>query len=114
MTTNAEDFAAALEAARVTSGLSFKRLERLLWARLGEYAPTYETLRRIHRGEVDPEKVDMVILLAIASVYRTPASGLSPIVAQRLNEMRDLVNESRWMFNYANQDELPGLNPAAA
>lgn len=86
-------FAAALEDAR--NGLSFKKLERALWQRLGDYAPTDETLRRYHRGDIHPAKADLVIILTIAQVYNVAASGVSPIIAQRLEEMRDLVTQSR-------------------
>lgn len=94
-------FAAALEDAR--GGLSFKKLERALWQRLGDYAPTDETLRRYHRGDIHPTKADLVIVLTIAQVYDVAASSLSPVIAGRLEEMRELVASSRWCSAFPGQ-----------
>lgn len=109
-----EPFPAALEEARTLKGLSFKKLERLLWQRLGpHYTPSDEKLRALHRDGVDPERVDLVLVLAIARIYGVPASSLDPVIARRLTEVRELVTESRWIIGPVSP-YLPGMAPTAA
>jgi hypothetical protein len=105
----AEEFATALEAARDEAGaLSYKKVERALWDRLGAYAPTDETLRRYHRGRVEPEAADPLVVLVLAEVYDKPVRELSPTVADRLEGVRDLVATFLWI-----SDSLISTRPQA-
>lgn len=75
---------------------SYRALARTLYDMLGEYAPTDESLRRMHVGRVSPTKVDVVILGAIAEVYGCKVEDFSKLAAGRAKSARDLLRRNAW------------------
>jgi hypothetical protein len=96
---DARSFGAALSEARLAAGKpSYKQVERRVVEALGTYAPTDETIRNYHNGEVAPEKADLVLTCLLAEIYGARLGELSATVAQRMKVARDvLVRSSAWV-----------------
>lgn len=94
-TTTAAEFASALEAARSAKGLSYKEVERAVFLLLGPMAPGQEWLRQWHVGKMPPERADLLVCAALADVYGTTLSELSPIVAERYGAVSDLLKRAK-------------------
>jgi hypothetical protein len=90
-----------LEAARqgLQPAPSFRALERRLVTRIGEYAPSSETLRRWHRPQTTEQDVDLVILTCLAEVYGTTVRELSESAANLLSDLG--MNASGWLSGMA-------------
>jgi len=88
---DAGSFGAALRVAKERSGLSYGRLERQVVEVLGQAAPVGETLRQYHLGSVPPERADVVLVCALASIYGESVDSLSPTVADRARRASDLI-----------------------
>lgn len=99
----------AIAEARATAGSpSFDLIHDGLYARLGPYAPTSETIRVWHGGvKATPskpkpakpptaEKVDLIVLAALADFYDADMSGWHPVVADRLEVTKALIFRSRY------------------
>lgn len=81
-----------LELRRVRAGRpSYRSLSRTLYDMLGSYAPTDESIRRLHTGKVTPEAVDLVILAALCEVYECAISDVSQVAAKRSRTASDLL-----------------------
>lgn len=84
-----------LEARRIAAGEpSFKKLSQRLYNVLGEYTPTDETIRRLHRGDprtATPDRVDLVLLAAICDQYGCTIRDVSEVAVDRLRMLSDLV-----------------------
>jgi hypothetical protein len=89
---NAQRLGERMERRRQRAGSpSYRSLARTLYDMLGVYAPTDESLRRLHVGRVSPEKADVVILAAIAEVYGCKVADFSASAADRAKAARDLL-----------------------
>lgn len=91
----AETLGQRLEALRVKNGEpSFAKLSQRLYLTLGEYTPTAETLRRLHRGDprtASPERVDLVLLCALVDHYGAKVRDVSEIAAARGLTIRETM-----------------------
>lgn len=95
--------AARLAAARHGKPLSFSKLERLVYDRLGTYAPSDEKLRVWHTpGGLDPEKADLLVIAALADVYGvTDLATLHPTLNERLPDVKALLSKIRCFWTAA-------------
>lgn len=75
-------------------GLSFPRLGRLVYERIGAYAPNDETLRAWGKGTANPEKIDPIVVAAMADVFGCSVADLSVIAAQTLRRVNDLLDRT--------------------
>lgn len=89
---NAISLGGLLEASRTAAGSpSYRNLERQLVMMLGEYAPSSETIRRLHAGKISPEQVDLVILAALCEIYGCTIKDVSATASARSKSARDLL-----------------------
>lgn len=72
------------------SGLSWKRVARLVQNSLGLYAPSDETLRTWAGGKVNPERMDPVVVTAIADVFGCTVADISTTAARVLRRLEHL------------------------
>lgn len=82
-----------LTKARDDSGLSLRLAERKLWLLLGDGAPSHETLRRYHNGEVGPTDVKIDTMIGLAAVYDVSLDELSPTVGDRSRRLVELAEQ---------------------
>lgn len=66
---------------------SFRQIERRMVTRIGEHAPSSETLRRWHRPTTDEHEVDLFILVVLAELYGTKVANLSESAADLLSDL---------------------------
>lgn len=90
MKTHAE-LAQGLDAQRKATGLSFNRLGQLAYELLGAYCPTTETLRTYHDPERIPERVDLVVVSALAEIYGVKVRDLSASTFEDVKRVSDLL-----------------------
>ena len=64
-------------------GLSYKDVDRAVFSLLGPMAPGQEWLRQWHVGKMPPERADLIVCAALAHVYDTTLTALSPVIADR-------------------------------
>lgn len=78
--------------ARESAGLSLvEARDRLRDSIPRRYVPSVKTLSRIENGETPEDKVDGIVIVALARMYEKPISELSRVVADELEIVRDLV-----------------------
>lgn len=81
-------FGKRLLAAREAAGLRLDNAAVFAQMELqSSFGPSRETIRRYEIGEVDEDRADMVIVAALARVYKTPMDKLSPLLAARMNHV---------------------------
>ncbi len=98
MTIDPQELGAALDMAR--DGMSFKKVERALWTKLGAYAPSDETLRRYHRGQFNAERVDIILVSALCDIYKVKLKDIAPDLLSVSKGFSDLLKA-----NYAYMKE---------
>lgn len=85
---NTTAFGKRLLAAREAAGLRLDNAAVFAQMELqSSFGPSRETIRRYEIGEVDEDRADMVIVAALARVYKTPMDKLSPLLAARMNHV---------------------------
>lgn len=77
---------------------SYRTMEHAARERMGNYAPASETIRAYHAGEVRPDRADLVLCCFLADYYGVRLSALHPVLAQRLNDARDLLTRTPSCF----------------
>jgi hypothetical protein len=94
-------------------GLSFPRLGRLVYERIGAYTPNDETLRTWAKGKANPEKIDPLVITAMADVFGCTVADISVIAAQTLNRVNGLLARTALAADDATLDEpvLPAASP---
>ena len=86
------DIGANITREKERSGLSWDRMSKRVYDELGAYAPTSETLRAWGRGEVNPDKVDPIVIAALAGVFKCTVAEISTTAARRLRALEALRN----------------------
>lgn len=51
------------------------------------FGPSRETIRRYEIGAVDEDRADMVIVAALARIYKVPMESLSAVLAAQMNHV---------------------------
>lgn len=70
------------------------QLAHEVYARIGVYTPTPETLRSYHRS---PRRIDLVVLSAICDVYDCTLADLSEPLSEDAKRARDLlIDRTGW------------------
>lgn len=78
---------------------SYNTLRDLVYDLLGPYTPTMETLRQMHQTKDSKaaKRPDPLVMVALAHVYGVSLSDLSPVTADELKRLRDLLRRvSLW------------------
>lgn len=93
----ADQLAQALVEHREAHGYSLKDLERAMWNR--HIAVSDETLRKLHRGEIDPTTPShFIVVLNLARLYGVRVSALCPDLEAASNDLSDLLEAtSGWI-----------------
>lgn len=96
MTDDKQGLAERLSAARTAAGSpTYRRLYDALRDALGNAAPSPQTIHDLHTKGVQPERVDLFLLQFLAELYDVTVADLSPIAAERIKSMRDLLERSK-------------------
>jgi len=90
------NFAERMRDARKASGLSLVEAAYRVrvWLPEAEWVG-YDVIRRIEAGETAEEKVDPVLLAALAKAYGTDVADLSEVGDKALSMVRELVSPGR-------------------
>lgn len=92
MRDDAHTLGAKLEGRRAKAGQpSYRALARQLYDMLGVYAPTDESIRRLHIGRIPPDKVDPLVLAALCDIYGCTIKDVSRLAAERSKTASDLL-----------------------
>ena len=87
---------------------SYAQVQNAVYDRLGRgFTPTPETIRAYHHNE-RTEKLDVVVVAAIADVYGTTVKKIAPALATYVDTARDLLSgSSGWMTDAAASELCP-------
>lgn len=77
------------------SGLTLGGVSRRIDMALGVYAPSKQTIGQYHNNKVTPERADLILLSALATVYGAEMASLHPVIAERWALAREVVVRSR-------------------
>lgn len=89
------EMAANLTRLREQSGYTYRDIERRVVALLGPEAPTYETLRNYHDGQITTRRMNKLLVLALAVVYGVPVSEISPKLGEEMETVERLLATMR-------------------
>lgn len=81
-------FGKRLLAAREAAG--YRLDDAAVFARVelqSTYGPSRETIRRYEVGEIDEDRADMVIVAALARIYKVPMESLSAVLAAQMQHV---------------------------
>ncbi len=104
-TESGEDIGRRISEHVLRLGISFPRLGRLVYERLGAYTPNDETLRTWAKGNANPEKVDPLVIAALADVFGCAVADISVIAAQTLRRVEDIRSRTALAADAATLDE---------
>jgi hypothetical protein len=71
---------------------SFRSIERDLLITLGDLAPTDETIRQMHHGKREADRLSPHWMLAMAKYYGAEPADLGPDAERRINSLLELVS----------------------
>lgn len=86
------DIGARITAQKKRSGLSWDRINKGVYDRLGAYTPHSETIRAWGRGDVNPEKIDPLVVTALADVFQCTVADISTSAAARVRALEAIRN----------------------
>lgn len=106
MTTTATPHGQRLRDRRTSVGLTLDEA----WADLRQmlpqrYRPSKSTIQRMETHDPE-EKWDGIVIIAMAKLYRCRVSDLSPLIADELEEVSDLVTSSSPWIQVPGQESL--------